>query len=111
MALDDPPGQAQPESDALDIRRARRIGPEEPLENVGLRRGADADAGIANRKTRRRSLPCYVDEDTAAGRGELDRVVEEVQHEPLQPLAVAGHYGRIHPPALDRDALGVADRL
>jgi len=68
--------------------RPRPIGPIEPLEQVRQRIRRDADAGIGHGHTHQSPSTRGHDRDAATVSGELDRVVEQDQQQPLQPSRI-----------------------
>src|SRR5262245_3216390 len=89
MAIDHPLRQTQAESHTIDAGGSSGIRPEESIEDMRFRRGLDADAGVLNDEARRPVPSCHGDNDAAALRRELNRIVEKVENEPLEPIRVA----------------------
>src|SRR5215831_2882276 len=74
-------GQAQPCAAALLLfcAGARLVYAIEPLEDVCLRFGGNADAGIGHRELMRSVVAFEVQPDGTSSRCEFDRVVEQVK--------------------------------
>ena len=91
MPVNDPLRQAEAKTDAFDAARPGRVGSKEAFKDVELDVRIDADARIANGKSRDGTHARHVHDDASAVRCEFDRVVEEIQDEPLEPFRVALH--------------------
>jgi len=91
MAVDHPLGQTQPKTRALDARRSGRVCAEEMLEYVRRDRRIDADAGVPYGQSCTCAFPRHRHDDMTTGWSELDGVVEQVEHEPFEPVHIPLH--------------------
>src|SRR5262245_12433852 len=80
MLIDDPFHRAQTEPDAVDRLCTRRIGAKETLEDMGLRGGGYAFAGVLDLYCRLRMVAGRTHTNPSAFGRVLDRVVEQVQY-------------------------------
>src|SRR5213075_2692061 len=71
-------GDGEPQPGAADFARTRHIDAVEALEDAGLVRLWDADAGVGNREGHFGAVRCGADHDLAAGRSVLHRIVEQI---------------------------------
>ncbi len=112
VANDDPLHQAEPEAHTFDLRRPGGIHAEESFEDLRHQLRGDADAGVFHGEPRAPLAAQNAHRDSAAGWRELDRVVDQVEHQPLQPVRIGVDdnpwVNRIGPQA---DALGLRHRL
>ena len=90
VPVHDPLDQAQSEPDAESAGRSRRIPAVKPLEDVGHARRAPCRSRCRAPRARRRAR--LSDSRTVTrppARGELERVVEQIQEQPLDPRGVS----------------------
>src|SRR5262245_57686394 len=91
MGVDDPLDETEAEAGALWRGRARAIGAEKPIENLRGHGGFHAGAIVTHLQRSAAAGLDDADDDDAARPGEFQGVVDEVEHETLQPPGVAVH--------------------
>ena len=111
VLVGDPPHEAEPETGSVNLRGSRSVGTVEPFEYVWHDVGRHPDASVAHDEFRGSSGSRDRHDDRAAGRSEFDRVVNEVQQQPLHPLTISGDVYLARSFAYEVDVLGFSDGL
>src|SRR3972149_1979973 len=88
VLVDDPPGDGEAQARATGVTTACRIRAVEALEDVGKVIGWDPDAGVPNGQDRLRGRPLQLHRDGTLGQRILEAVVQQLQKELLQPVAI-----------------------
>src|SRR5437773_11731857 len=88
----------QSQAGAADFARARHVNAVEALEDAGLIRPRDANAGVGNRKDYFGAVRRSTNHDLAAGGSALHGVVEQILECFGETTAVGGNVRQMLPP-------------